>query len=266
MNTLFDPDAPRTARLWQAFLARANGEAVAPLEPEDADGTAMIALYTPLLAERVTIGQLGQSLDGHIATESGASHYVTGPESLIHLHRLRALVDAVLVGWPTVVSDDPQLTVRHVPGPDPLRVALDPDGRLTGTERMFRPDGPGALRIIGEGVAPRDGMESIALPREPGGRIAPAAMLEALAARGCRRVLVEGGGRLVSGFLAAGALDRLHVAVAPLITGKGRRGLDLPGVAALGEALRPPARHHAMGADVLFDLDLAQAGSDAGGG
>ncbi|MEQ8604712.1 MAG: RibD family protein [Marivibrio sp.] len=247
--SLFDPNAAETAESWRALLAGRAESATAPMR----------ALYGPLLAPAFAIGQLGQSLDGHIATDSGASHYVTGPESLVNLHRLRALADAVLVGWRTAAADDPQLTVRNVDGPNPRRVVLDRDGRLPGALRLFTGPAPGALRVTGPGAPALARVESVVLPLDPDGRIAPAAILEALAARGLRRVLVEGGGSLVSAFVAAGALDRLHVAVAPLITGKGRPGLALPGVADLRGALRPPARTYAMGADVLFDLDLRGA-------
>ena len=72
--------------------------------------------------EMVVVGQIGQSLDGRVATETGHSHYINGPEALAHLHRLRALVDAVVIGIGTALADDPQLTVRRVPGPPPARV------------------------------------------------------------------------------------------------------------------------------------------------
>ena len=78
----------------------------------------------------------------------------------------------------------------------------------------------------------------------------------ALAARGLRRLLIEGGARTVSAFLAAGALHRLHVCVAPLLIGSGLPGLTLPPVARLDEALRPTAGVYCLGPDVLFDLDL----------
>src|SRR5699024_6356168 len=67
-------------------------------------------------ASDYVVAQVGQSLDGRIATASGDSHYVTGEASRTHLHRLRALVDAVIVGAETVLIDDPRLTVRHVEG------------------------------------------------------------------------------------------------------------------------------------------------------
>ena len=76
------------------------------------------------------IGQLGQSLDGCVATRSGDSCFINGPEILTHLHRLRALSDAVIVGAGTVACDNPRLTTRHVSGPHPTRVLLDPTLRL----------------------------------------------------------------------------------------------------------------------------------------
>ena len=78
----------------------------------------------------VLVGQCGQSIDARIATSSGQSHYINGEPGLIHLHRLRALVDAVVIGIGTAIADDPQLTVRRVEGPNPARVVIDPNGRL----------------------------------------------------------------------------------------------------------------------------------------
>jgi riboflavin biosynthesis pyrimidine reductase len=89
------------------------------------------------------------------------------------------------------------------------------------------------------------------------GHIAPAAILAALAERGFRRILIEGGANTVSRFLAAGCLDRLHVIVAPLILGSGRPGITLPPVERVDDALRPPVRIHQLGGDVLWDCDLS---------
>src|SRR5919106_1146383 len=104
------------------------------LSPDDARH-ALIDLYLPICsatrAHPIAVGHLGQSLDGFIATHAGESQYVTGPENLLHMHRMRALCDAVIVGAGTVAADDPQLTTRHVPGPSPLRVVLDPMRRLS---------------------------------------------------------------------------------------------------------------------------------------
>ena len=80
------------------------------------------ALYRIFDRAEWTVGHLGQSLDGRIATSDGQSHYVTGPENIVHLHRMRALADAVVVGAETVRRDDPRLTPRKVAGANPLRV------------------------------------------------------------------------------------------------------------------------------------------------
>jgi diaminohydroxyphosphoribosylaminopyrimidine deaminase / 5-amino-6-(5-phosphoribosylamino)uracil reductase len=214
----------------------------------------------------MVIGQMGQSLDGRIATRSGHSHYVTGPEDIRRLHRVRALVDAVVVGAGTVASDDPRLTVREVEGPDPVRVILDPRGRLSPKHRVFT-DGiasDGASRTLvvqrerqgRHGTEAWEGGERLFLPTEGPLGFPPGEVVALLADRGLHRVLVEGGGVTVSRFLQAGALDRLHITVAPLLIGSGRPGISLDPIETLDEALRPACRTFTLGKDTLFDLDL----------
>ena len=101
-------------------------------------------------ARPITIGHLGQSLDGFIATHSGDAISVTGPENILHLHRLRALCDAVVVGAGTVAADNPRLTTRLVAGSNPVRVILDPACRLPAdAHRIQRPGGPDPARLRG---------------------------------------------------------------------------------------------------------------------
>jgi diaminohydroxyphosphoribosylaminopyrimidine deaminase/5-amino-6-(5-phosphoribosylamino)uracil reductase len=206
----------------------------------------------------VVVGQIGQSIEGRIATVTGHSKYINGPAGLDHLHRLRALVDAVLVGVSTAVTDDPLLTVRRVAGRSPARVVLDPKGRLSPQARVLADDGTRRLVITAEGAAcpVHPGVEAIPLPA-PGGEIAPAAILMALAARGFRRILIEGGANTVSRFIAAGCLDRLHVVVAPIIIGAGPAGVTLKPIARADEALRSPMCAHLLDDEVLFDCDLS---------
>ena len=245
-------------RTWQSF-----GNTV------QADAALLLNRYLPLLAPQLVIGQLGQSLDGRIATANGHSHYVTGPESLLHLHRLRALVDAVVVGAGTVLADDPQLTVRHCPGPNPLRVVLDPLRKLPPHRRLFC-DGQAPTLVLAAvpAAVPATAPAPIPVPAanraetaqlsvaDDGSGFAPAEVLSLLAARGAHRILVEGGGITVSRFLAAGALDRLHVVVAPMLIGSGRPGLSLPAIDHLDQALRPAHRRESLGEDVLYELQL----------
>lgn len=206
----------------------------------------------------VVVGQFGQSLDGRVATETGHSHYINGPAGLAHLHRLRALMDAVVVGVGTATADDPQLTVRHVAGPNPARVVIDPRGRIAADARLFARDGARRIVVTTQDAMPKlaDDVERVVLPATDG-CIAPAAILAALAAHGFRRILIEGGSHTVSRFLATGCLDRLHIVVAPIILGAGRGGVALPPVASCADALRPPMRLHRLDGEVLFDCDLA---------
>ncbi|WP_250148255.1 RibD family protein [Halomonas jincaotanensis] len=212
----------------------------------------------------MAVAQLGQSLDGRIATESGHSHYINGLESRIHLHRLRALVEAVVVGAGTACEDNPQLTVRHVTGPQPVRVILDPSGRVPADLQLFHDGAAPTLHLHGEDVEPAGPVGAHVsrqtLPLRDGG-FTPAAVLDALAQRGLMRVLIEGGGITVSRFLEAGVLDRLHLMVAPLLIGSGRPGLVTTPIATLSEALRPVTRTFRCGDDTLFDLDLTRTGA-----
>jgi len=221
--------------------------------------------YGPLVAAgpRLALAQLGQSLDGFIASRTGDACFVTGEEDRMHLHRLRALVDAVIVGVGTVISDDCRLTVRAVPGTHPVRVVLDPDGRAPRHAQVFTHEAS-AVWVVADDrpapVAPTPDVEVVPLPREGSrGGFAPAGVLAALAERGLGRVLVEGGGVTVSRFLTAGVLDRLMLTTAPMLIGDGVPGLRFEGRDRLSDALRAPSRRFVLGEDICVELDLSRS-------
>jgi diaminohydroxyphosphoribosylaminopyrimidine deaminase / 5-amino-6-(5-phosphoribosylamino)uracil reductase len=90
------------------------------------------ATITSAPADRpFVVAQLGQSLDGRIATPTGESRWINRHAALTHVHQVRATVDAVMVGIGTVAADDPILNVRHVEGRNPARVVIDPSGRMS---------------------------------------------------------------------------------------------------------------------------------------
>lgn len=258
---LVPPDDPA------AWLRWSPADGWATLVRTDAPGYRLFDLYLPLCnattAKPLTIGHLGQSLDGFIATLGGDSQFVTGEENIVHLHRLRALCDAVIVGAGTVAADNPQLTTRHVEGPNPLRVVFDPARRLDARYGIFTDTAADTLYVCtrhlmrtGEthlGRAPILGVD------EEGEGTAVSDLQRLVVARGCSRILVEGGGVTVSRFLKAGLLDRLQVAVAPFFIGEGRPAIRLPAPAALSDCERPPHRVFQMGGDVLFELVLRGA-------
>jgi len=188
------------------------------------------------------IGQLGQSLDGRIATPTGASKYINGQEALRHLHRIRARVDAVLIGVGTAIADDPQLTTRHVEGPSPVRVVIDPHGRLPASTAMLHDGATPVLVITCEGRSVPGGAERLVLPCDGTGHIPPATIIDALAHRSLRRLLIEGGAETLARFLNAAAIDELHLMVAPIVLGSGKTGLNLAPIREVDEAMRPLVR------------------------
>jgi diaminohydroxyphosphoribosylaminopyrimidine deaminase / 5-amino-6-(5-phosphoribosylamino)uracil reductase len=225
---------------------------------------ALVDLYAPIAsattAMPITLGHLGQSLDGFIATHSGDSQFVTGEENLRHMHRLRALCDAVVVGAGTVAADDPRLTTRHVSGPNPLRVVIDPMARLKSDYHVFQDGAAPTLYVYVkryvQGPAPTPGQaEVFGVTDGPNGPNL-AELVAHLRGRGFCRIFVEGGGVTVSAFLAAGLLDRVQVAVAPMFIGGGRPAFRLPAANLLTECARPAYRVFRMGGDMLFDCDL----------
>ena len=249
--------------VWTALLDQAAGGPARPHAGWSEAERAGFALYEPVARPGTGAGprffaQVGQSLDGRIATLSGDATAVSGPDGLRHLHRCRALADAVVVGARTAFADDPQLTVRLVPGPSPARVVIDPRGRLGDDARPFADDG--VRRIVVQAcdrVRPA-GIETIRLPAQDGW-IDPCAIAAALGDAGLERVLIEGGGVTIGGFLDAGLLFRLHVAIAPLIIGAGPTGLRTSPVARLADALRPETWIYGLESDVIFDCALGNA-------
>ncbi len=232
----------------------------------------LVELYLPICSATagrpITLGHLGQSLDGFIATSSGDSYWVTGPENLLHLHRLRALCDAVIVGAGTVQADNPRLTTRLVAGRNPLRVIIDPACRLPAAHTVFSDREAPTVRATvagtAAGAAARARGEDVLEVRARANALDLSDLLDQLRARGHCRILVEGGGVTISSFLEAGLLDRLHITVAPLLIGDGRPTVRMPPRGRLRDCLRLHHRVYRAGRDILFDCDLRAPGANGG--
>jgi riboflavin-specific deaminase-like protein len=256
-----------------AVVAWRAGVGWEPALRSDDPRRSLIDLYLPICSATrtrpLTIGHLGQSLDGFIATHAGDSQSVTGPENILHLHRLRALCDAIIVGAGTVAADDPQLTTRHVPGPSPLRVIFDPTRGLGEHYRVFSDASAETLYVCARSLARPDeshfGRARLMAIDDNEAGVDVADVIRLLRERGCARIFVEGGGVTVSTFLEAGLLDRLQIAIAPLIIGEGRPAIRLEPQAALGDCQRPRYRVFRMGGDVLFDCDLSATSHPSSG-
>jgi diaminohydroxyphosphoribosylaminopyrimidine deaminase/5-amino-6-(5-phosphoribosylamino)uracil reductase len=231
--------------------------------PLSAAVSELLDLYLPLCvgpnSSTLVLAHLGQSLDGRVATVTGASRFVTGPEDLRHMHRLRALFDVVLVGAETARADDPQLTTRLVPGRQPVRVVLDPRASLAPSLRLLSDGCAPTIVVRARGTSPSsrlaDHVDALEVTCD-GGAFRLPELLEALALRGLPRVFIEGGGVTVSRFLEAGLLDRLQIAIAPKIIGSGTPALCLKPIEHMADAITTRCRRFVLGADMLFDCDL----------
>jgi len=207
------------------------------------------------------VGQLGQSLDGQIATATGRSKYINGASGLKHLHTLRAWADVVIVGIGTVIEDDPRLTVRLVPGEHPMRLVLDPKGRIPAHAQLLSDQAVRTVVMTAVDCHPSGlpkHVEVVSLATTGQGRLPPSAVLQWLFLQGYQRILVEGGPVTLAGFMAANCVDHLHLLTSALLLGAGKPGIQQPTLNHLSQARRFLATAHQLGEDLLLACDLRQ--------
>ena len=249
-----DGDGERRVTTGDATLAlsRDSGWSITGASASQ-EARTMLDQLTPVMAppgRQCVVAQIAQSLDGRTATARGGGDRISGDIDHQRLHRLRALSDAVVIGSTTALADAPRLTVRSVPGEQPVRVILDRSRRLPPDHPLLVDERAPSLRLA-ESTRHDDGHGTHAVPG-----MEPADILSLLAQQGLTRVLLEGGGTTVSRFLEADCLHRLHLVVAPVLIGRGPTGLDLAPVQGMEHARRPPCHQYQLGDDVLFDMDL----------
>jgi len=199
-----------------------------------------------------------QSIDGSLAAEPGKPMPLSGPESSVYTHRLRAAHDAILVGIGTVLSDNPRLTVRLAAGPHPQPIVVDSRLRFPhGAALLSHPTH--SVWIATTAAAPKDrlqalsdaGADVLALPADRAGWVSLPHLLDELGARGIQRLMVEGGAAVISAFLRPGLADRLSVTIAPRLVG-GVRALQNPVTLPLRDAT-----WRTSGPDVIFEARLS---------
>jgi 5-amino-6-(5-phosphoribosylamino)uracil reductase/diaminohydroxyphosphoribosylaminopyrimidine deaminase/5-amino-6-(5-phosphoribosylamino)uracil reductase len=231
--------------------------------PVDAATLACCRLYLPVLlgmaaaraqGRTFVTAHLAQSLDGRIACVNGQSRWIGNDADLQHGHRLRALHAAVLVGGRTVLRDDPQLTVRLVPGPQPRRVVLSASASLLGGHHRVLREAGCLLLTTAEGLSSRTVPPPVVAQVLAGnGHIAGEDVCRALWQQGLGSVYVEGGGVTVSAFLEDRCIDLLHVHLAPLLLGAGVPAFTLPEVASVGDGVHLRTQHFLLDGHLLYE-------------
>lgn len=200
-----------------------------------------------------------QSLDGRIATSTGDSQWIGGPESLTFAHELRRDNEAILVGIGTVLADNPRLTCRIPGGRNPQRVVLDARLRLPADAALADvSEAPTAVytaehNIERETLLKAKGVEIRSAQRRNTG-LDLVQVLDDLGARGITTLFVEGGAGVLTSFLVAGLADRVIVVTAPFLIGAGVNALGDLGHRVLAAVPRPKWRRWELGADLATEL------------
>jgi len=202
--------------------------------------------------------------DGRIAVPNGDSKWVTGPLARKRVHRMRDRANAVLVGLGTVLADDPELTVRHVRGRNPLRVVVDSRGRTPVEARLVRTAGRVPTLIATTERASKKweqtladkGVEIIRLPAK-GGRVDLRRLMRELSRRGVCTVLVEGGARLAGALVKERLADRIAAFIAPKLCLDGLSPLLSAGVTRMSRSIRlDHLTCRKVGDDLLVEADI----------
>jgi GTP cyclohydrolase II len=255
------------------------GAEVAVHDPwtESPNGQGHALDVTPLLGEvrrrterPYVVLKYAQTLDGRIATASGDARWISGEPERRVSHAMRAACDAVMVGIGTVLRDDPRLTVRMVPGASPIRVILDSRLRVPPQAQILDGDAITiALTTARSSPARREALRQrrvrVEVVREGPDGVDLHEGLVRLSELGIRSLLVEGGARVITSLLRDRFADRVVMALAPMLLGKGTEAVGDLGVGEVVDALRlvNPTRH-AAGTDLLIAADLDGHRPEAG--
>lgn len=202
--------------------------------------------------------KVAQTLDGKIATQNGDSRWISSPESRRLVHRIRARVDAILVGVGTILRDDPQLTVRHIKGPNPVKIILDSTlktpleakalvgGRVIVATHQ-RADSSRARQYRSRQV------EVWELPAAGHNKVDLVALLKRAGEEQLTSVLIEGGQKVFNSFLKAEVVDKLLIFLAPCLLGNGKDSFGDLGVHRIADALQiREFQTRRVGADLLI--------------
>lgn len=206
--------------------------------------------------------KFAQTLDGRLATSTGHSQWISGEKARRLAHRLRSRHDAVLVGSGTVIQDDPDLTVRHVKGRNPIRIVIDPTLSTPTHAGILRNQEQARTWIVTRGDAPRDkqsrllamGIEILPFDATADDMLDLRQVLTALGKRKISSILVEGGGGIITSILRERLANRLVAIIAPKILGNGLSTVGELGLTRMDQALGLTFQKvYRSGPDVVID-------------
>tara|TARA_A100001011_G_C14280659_1_gene831452 strand:+ start:1416 stop:2249 length:834 start_codon:yes stop_codon:yes gene_type:complete len=201
---------------------------------------------------KLVLGQLGQSIDGRIALVNGNSHYINSSKSIIYLHCLRSLSDAIIVGSNTIKKDNPLLTTRKIKGENPIRIIIDTSLSLTNRYKVFK-DGNRNIIFTNSKKNKKLNNSTIIRLRK---RDFTKNLITELKKLNFKITLVEGGSRTISEFVNYKYIDLLQFLIAPIIIGSGVNSLNLFEIKKLNKAIRPKYTYSKLDKELLVNLFL----------
>ncbi len=214
----------------------------------------ILDILVPILRKnkKLVIAQIGQSIDGRIALKNGNSHYINNPKSIIYLHCLRSISDAIIVGSNTIKKDDPLLTTRKIKGTNPKRIIIDGSLSLSNKYKIFN-DG-------NENIIFTKSNKNIILNNSTIIRLKEKNFTKNLITQlkklKYKNILVEGGSKTISELINNKYIDILQFMIAPILIGSGINSLNLKEISNLNKAIRPKHNFNELENEIIVNLFL----------
>ena len=214
----------------------------------------ILNILLPILRKnkKLVIAQIGQSIDGRIALNNGNSHYINNPKSIIYLHCLRSISDAIIVGSNTIKKDDPLLTTRKVKGTNPKRIIIDGSLSLNNKYKIFN-DGNENIIFTKSNKNIRLNNSTIIRLKEKNFTKNLITQIKKLK---YKNILVEGGSKTISELINNKYIDILQFMIAPILVGSGINSLNLKEISNLNKAIRPKHNFNELENEIIVNLFL----------
>ena len=214
----------------------------------------ILNILLPILRKnkKLVIAQIGQSIDGRIALNNGNSHYINNPKSIIYLHCLRSISDAIIVGSNTIKKDNPQLTTRKIKGTNPKRIIIDGSLSLNNKYKIFN-DGNENIIFTKSNKNIRLNNSTIIRLKEKNFTKNLITQIKKLK---YKNILVEGGSKTISELINNKYIDILQFMIAPILIGSGINSLNLKEISNLNKAIRPKHNFNELENEIIVNLFL----------
>ena len=214
----------------------------------------ILNILVPILRKnkKLVIAQVGQSIDGRIALNNGNSHYINNPKSIIYLHCLRSISDAIIVGSNTIKKDDPLLTTRKIKGTNPKRIIIDGSLSLNNKYKIFN-DGNENIIFTKSNKNIRLNNSTIIRLKEKNFTKNFITQIKKLK---YKNILVEGGSKTISELINNKYIDILQFMIAPILIGSGINSLNLKEISNLNKAIRPKYNFNELENEIIVNLFL----------